>query len=142
MKNLYIILAEAHMGKSSLMRCLTGIYRSKKTWVKTNQGNMEIYVFTSSLQEKKCGIQEAINNINNTPVDDVFVAIRIDSTGGCPIGQDYYNAFTNLYNIKEVVILGTNQMNIPNNLITRIPNPRLNPPNDDARVVRNSWGWV
>jgi len=141
-KNLYIILGRANKGKSTLMRCLTGIYRSKSTLIRTNLRDIDMYIFTSSLQEKGWDIQTSVINIDNVPNNNVFIAIRIDSTRNCPIGQDYLDVLKLKYNIVEVVILGNEVMNISNNITTRISSPKQDPPNYEASLVRKQWGWV
>ena len=145
-KNLYLVFGTANKGKSSLIRCLTGIFRGKITKIKRINDEVLIKVFVSSAQERWVSIDELIDKINTIDVDNFLISIRIDEIRTkhgvvFPVGQKYYDELKKRYNILGVTIFGNEEMNIDNSLITRIVEPRKDSSNYDASIVRKAWGW-
>ncbi|WP_299117531.1 hypothetical protein [uncultured Winogradskyella sp.] len=146
-KNLYLVFGTANKGKSSLIRCLTGIFRGRTTKIKRINDEVLIKVFVSSAQEKWISIEELIEKIDSIDVEHYLISIRIDEIRNkygtvFPEGQKYYDELIKRYNILGVTIFGNEKMNIDDNLITRIENPRKDSPNYDASIVRKKWGWI
>lgn len=146
-KNLYLVFGTANQGKSSLIRCLTGVFRSKTTRVKRIGDEILIKVFVSSAQERWIGIDDLIEKIENAPEEYFLISIRIDAIQNkygdvFPKGQVYYDALVKKFKILGVVILGKEAMDIDDKSITRIDTPKKHPSNHDASIVRHFWNWV
>ncbi len=153
MPNIFIVIGNAHAGKSSLIRCLTGLGRKKdEPWrVATEQNpNMPIFVLISALQESENYAMtpaQFIEEVNEKEFENVLVPLRISSSGAFPDCYEYINAFHNAcWEIIQIVVLGEKfevdklPAGLPIPLI--INSSRENPANQNAANVRNKWGWI
>jgi len=146
MPKVWIIMGNAHVGKSSAIRALTGVYRSDYTDVQTVHGRLnDVFVQIRSLQEKDIPPQNFINAHNDDGY--ILLALRIGQVGVCPNGLNYIQAFAgNNWMINGVIVLGIN--NLPYNLPHGVPNPLFipnsvdTPANHVAHRIRRAWDWL
>jgi len=142
----WIIMGNRAVGKSTAIRALTGIYQSKKTDVKTLEDVLEcIFVHVRSLQEKKIQPSSFINDHNNNRY--VLLSLRVDKIGNFPKGLEYIQKFiNNNWDIRKIVVLGTN--NLPYTLPGELPAPIFItnsndiPANQVAHEIREDWNWL
>ncbi|MFD0963224.1 hypothetical protein [Pseudofulvibacter geojedonensis] len=145
-KKLYLVFGTANKGKSSLIRCLTGIFRGKSTRVQREDDEIGIEVLVSSAQEKWISIEDLIEIIEKSNDDYLLISIRIDSITNkhgdvFPEGDEYLKELKKRYDIIGAAIFGDIKYDIDEKLVARIKEPRKKAPNSDAAFVRKFWGW-
>ncbi len=166
MRRVFVILGESRSGKSATIRALTGAFRRGILQVATQDGNIDIFVQISALQEAKIrpdGFIDEVNRVEGEP--DILVALRPRSTNGgnFPDAMSYIaqfeqegwsivgivfldselNALTNaltdeLRDRYQHLFVVPNSRYIPANEIT----PRYIPANEIAHRIRGEWGWL
>ncbi|MBU3810671.1 MAG: hypothetical protein H9893_03325 [Candidatus Niameybacter stercoravium] len=157
--NLYIIMGETNMKKSSTIRCLTGIHNKNTFDIKHQNGNVKpTFVLASSLQEAKISESDFVVLVNGQKKyhTDICLCLRINpyrpqgSNTTFNSGADYIRYFMNLgWNIvevvdfqeaKNVITLG----NMPQGISTHtIYDTNTKTSNEIAKVIRdNYFKWV
>ena len=148
MPNIFIIMGDEKTKKSSTIRALTGIYQMRSYDVGTQNGEINVFIHPSSLQETDTSSQEFINK--HTTKENILVSLWIRDKRGrddyFPVGIEYIRNFIDAgWNISQIVGLGVD--NIPN-LSQNTPQPHyiLNsrnlPSNTIASQIREWWRWL
>jgi len=142
----WIIMGDSNTKKSATIRALTGAFRKNHYDISTTKGILRnVYIEIRSLQEAKIEPKEFISKHNNDKF--ILLSLWINSSNRYPDGIDYINEFIrNRWIIKEIVVLGRNQNNMPYKLPTNvsvryIPNTNI-PANKIAHEIRNWWNWL
>jgi hypothetical protein len=154
MPDVYILMGDHHIGKSSVIRALTGAsgHQTRDPWrVETTNGQiLEFFIQTRAPQEgKKQFPLDFTITIQNSRAPNILVSLWIN--GGQPKGLAYIKEFIKpgyAITIKEIVVLGA--ANLPYNLPQGVPQPRFipyrknqRPPiNRIASQIRQWWGWL
>lgn len=150
MKQISLVIGEGGTGKSSLIRCLTGVSKeSRRKVLLINAGIVDMYIWVRSIQEGRCYSPHALLNAIVAPSEANFhhylVALRLNPFNSCPGAQDYINVLQTQCTISNVVVLSENG----NPPTLALPNGQLNisfsqnyPANEIANQVRNTWGWL
>lgn len=153
--NVYIIMGEKNMRKSSTMRGLTGVYQQNVYDITHTNGNVrKTFVNVSSLQEADFTESEFVNFMNNNitkQYDDIFISLRINgfkhpkSDRNLNSGDDYIKYFKNVgWNVIEIVEFQDSNNIIPiGNTVTTLTiyNTGSMPANSVAKIVRKKFKW-
>lgn len=152
MVDIFIIMGGRNTKKSATIRALTGVFKRKnyKVAIETRQGNIDVinvFVQISSLQESRISPQDFINQIKQNGYLNVLVSLWISSSNGQPDGITYIQEFISVgWNIREIVVLGTNSLSdhLPTDAPAPnfIPNSRDLPANQVASQIRRLWQWL
>ncbi|MDD7793830.1 hypothetical protein [Clostridium sp. 'White wine YQ'] len=154
--NVYVILGEANMRKSSTMRCLSGIDRKNVYEIQHINGSIrDTFVRISSLQEADCTEFEFVTYVTKEVkkhYDDIFISLRIKgfihpkSKRPLNSAQDYINHFVSIgwtvikivdfQDSKNIVSLG----NITPTLTLIDTDKKTS--NYTASIVRNHFNWI
>jgi ABC-type cobalamin/Fe3+-siderophores transport system ATPase subunit len=141
-KNIYIIIGEGQSGKSSLIRALTGVFRSTMRTVQFINGEIiNLAIWTQSAQEATPLVTPTmlLERINNSRATNALIALRPGNA------TDYINLIAQQHNIVQVVFIGWAE------IVPQVPTPgtvniitqsRKRPVNANAAMVRNWWGWM
>lgn len=141
-KNIYIIIGEGQSGKSSLIRALTGVFRSTTRPVQfVTEEVIDLAIWTQSAQEANPLVspEMLLQRINNVRANNALIVLRPTNA------IDYINLITQQHNILEVVFIGWTE-NVPQfptpgnvNVITQSWD---RPVNANAAMVRRWWNWM
>ena len=153
--NVYIIIGEADVKKSSVIRCLTGLYREGIYKIKHSNGTIiDTFIKTSSLQELGLTEIEFVNKVTNHAKSkhiDVLISLRINSMvhpgskRHMNSAEDYINYFNKSgWDISKIVCF--QDVNNSLSLGSIIPTLTLRitknqPSNEIAAIVRNHFQW-
>lgn len=123
--NVYVVVGNSGIGKSTVLRGLTGLKRGPKT-VKittTDDTKLDVYVPTiSSLQEFEIPPEEIIEKTEELGVTIVLVALRYNEAMQHPNADAYIKAFKKAsWNIVEVAVLTKDPKKQPNNWTNSAP---------------------
>lgn len=154
--NVYVILGEANMKKSSTMRCLSGVDRKNVYKIQHTSGDIrDTFVRITSLQEGDCTESEFITYVTEKlkkPYDDIFISLRINglihpkSKRKLNRAEDYINYFKNIgWNIVRIIDFqdGNNIISIGNISTSQtLINTHKDPANYTASIVRNHFNWI
>lgn len=156
-KKLNVIIGHGRCGKSSLIRALTGIYRSGEIDIAINDdvtlnnlsaNNLRINttaVLTQSAQEggiSPIGLVDRINRFTNCT--HALVALRRNGHGNeRTLAIDYLNELSNHFIIENIVVM-SRELNIePFEFESSYLNLSLTRPiNANASIVRHWWRWL
>lgn len=153
--NLYIIMGETNMKKSSTIRCLTGIHNKNTFDIKHQNGNIKsTFVLAKSLQEAKISESDFVNLANNQEKyhTDICLCLRIRpcrcqrSNATFNSGADYIRFFMNLgWNIIEVVDFQESKKpislgNMPQGISTHtIYDTNIKTSNEISKIIRDNY---
>lgn len=149
MSDVWIIMGNTRTKKSATIRALTGAFKKGYYDIATNSGVIRMYVQISALQESKITPKNFISSHRNDK--HILLSLWIDQykykNKIYPNGGDYINEFIrNGWNIREIVVLGTNSLpyTLPNKApnLFYIPNSIKLPANEIAHEIRQRWGWL
>lgn len=149
MPNLFIIIGEHGTGKSSLIRCLTGVgQRSLIPQLQIGHVSRNLYVQIRSLQEARIDSATFIAEMGQLSPYDILLSLRVNSLGAYPDGVRYIEDFiqTPGWSVSRIVRLGQTPLNRP--LPAGVPAPMAmnpaghTPKNKVAADVRNAWNWI
>jgi GTPase SAR1 family protein len=149
----YIIVGKASVGKSSLVRALTGIRNAdKRLMAKPSAPNFTLWAKDSSLQEARINPQSFIAEVTFQNVDAALCTLwpRSCRSKGIvyPDAARYIRVFqTAGWNIQPVILLdngsSTFSVSFPGTVLSsRFSNVRTNPFNSFAALIRAHWGWI
>ena len=157
--NVYIILGEQNMRKSSTMRCLTGAFQQGIFEIEHCSGNIRrTFIKFASLQEagydeKKFEVlvnQKLVDKNEKKQFEDVFISLRINgftTKSGKKLndGYKYIIHFKSIgWNIIEIVDFQKKSNIIPLGNITptlTVTGTDTDPSNKTASTVRNQFKW-
>ena len=154
--NVYMILGEANMRKSSAMRCLSGVDRKNVYQIQHINGNIRsTFVRISSLQEADCTEIEFVTYVTKEVkkhYDDIFISLRINGfthpkyKRPLNSAKDYINHFISIgwniikivdfQDVKNIVSLG----NITPTLTVMDTDKKEC--NHTASIIRNHFNWI
>lgn len=153
--NVYIIIGEADMKKSSVIRCLTGISKEGIYKIKHSNGTIvDTFIKTSSLQESGLTEIEFVDKVTNhakSQYRDILISLRANSMvystskRHMNFAEDYINYFTGIgWNVFKIVYFQNTNKNV--SLGSVIPTLTLKitenqPSNEIAAMVRNHFQW-
>ena len=151
MKRIFFVMGEGSVGKSTLIRCLTGIRQASRRSIRIAPGvDVPMWVWMRSMQELN-----PIMNPNDV-LTDIFapgeasfeyylIPLRMRSLYGYPPAQDYIDLLGQRCTIMGAVALSADATFIPLTLpvpLITIPFSKNNPANANAATVRAGWGWI
>jgi hypothetical protein len=149
MKKVYLVLGEWHVGKSTLIRMLTGVTRQTRTKLRLTSGvDIDLYVWIRSMQEDNPVMtpEDLIQDLTSQDekgFEYYLIPIRTDSLNGIS-GQAYIDLLHAKCNIVGVILLSNggiaHHVKIPTPFI-HIANTKSLPPNHITSRVRRQWGW-
>ena len=152
MKNVYFILGEGGVGKSTLVRGLTGISQASRIPLrKTNGSDINLWAWVRSIQEDPAYMspQDLLHEITRpeeSPYEYYLIPLRITGINNCPDGQDYIDLLANHCTILGATVLirdfTPHQLIIPQIQPLDIFDSKNIPPNAIANNVCNVWGWL
>jgi len=152
MPDLYIIMGDRNVRKSSTIRALTGAYNKGVYKIAIKSGQViDVFVQISSLQESKISPEDFIKEVNSEKYKHVLLSLWISPGNEQKSGLDYINEFIKEkeWSIKEIVVLGMNESEKNNlGLPTNVPTPNFIqnsgslPANQIASQIRNWWCWL
>lgn len=148
----YIIIGEAEVGKSSLIRALTGIRNDDERLISLRGGpDFQLWAKDSSLQEASVEPRDFISEATGKMVDAVLCALwpksRRSKGVTYPDELGYLQAFHAAgWTIQPIVVLakGGNHptVRLPVGVTsTNFSNIRTSPFNSFSASVRLHWGW-
>ena len=162
-KKIYCIVGDENMGKSSLIRALTGVRIGEPTRITFKSTNLtrDFWVEMVSLQEehkeehkkekhKSLSIKEAIELIKDKTESYFIIPLRFGSSkNSFSSAEEYLQAFLDKdgWIIENIVILGEDTfsneaLKSKLNVITRIPQPFENTINKNASIIREAWNFL
>ncbi len=151
MKRIYFVIGEGSVGKSTLIRCLTGIRQASRPNVRVAPGtDVPMWVWMRSMQEL-----DPIMSPNDV-LTDMFapgeaafeyylIPLRLRPLYGYQGAQDYIDLLGLHCTILGAVVLSTDgalptlTLHVPQ---ISIPFSKGNPANVNASIVRAGWGWT
>ncbi len=172
MIQIWIIAGNRGVGKSSTIRCITGIRKKSIIRIKKNDGHyFHIYSFLRSIQEAQLGSPEnfqrpsdfcdllendfflgeaptppSIRMSNQLSVANYLVPLRIDPANNLPGYIEYIGEMLRRgFVIKSLISLNNvwdNALNRSGIDVGMISNSADISANERAAVVRKYWGWV
>lgn len=158
--NVYAILGEANMKKSSVIRCLSGIHPEGVYQIEhKNRSIRDTFAMVSSLQETRRGFTPAefeqyVTNKSKVKkhYDDIFICLRIKeyfnprSNRLLNKAEDYIKYFGSIgWNVIEIVDFqdAHNIISLGNITPTlTIMNTKQKTANNIASTVRNHFNWI
>jgi len=152
--DVYIIIGNPSVGKSSLVRALTGIRNADERLMARQVGNtFSLWAKDSSLQEASIDPAAFIADVAARNVDAALLTLwpRSRRSQGIVYPDDagYIRDFQNAgWQVQPVVILDRGQppapvVNLPNGVTsTNFSNLQAIPFNSFAATVRTHWNWV
>jgi len=156
MKNIYIILGEAHAGKSTLVRSLTGLRAEGAVKIQMNNkaaNSICVYAFMCAAQEEQKHNhtpENLFDFINDNEYKHFLIPLRYNGkiTNGehRPDAQQYIDLLNKNCNILGIALLSQTTIpliNIPTS-VTQIECPYSHDSavNFIANKVRNGWAWL
>lgn len=148
-KKIYVIIGDGRCGKSSLVRALTGVYRSATVEIglEDKKTNFWMRVLPQSAQEANLSPEKLLEKLEQHGGSTyALVVVRLHSYKGHGPALDYLNALDKVHTIEKIVYMGkdevvdklnfgTVQQNVINSSFSR-------PMNGNANMVRKFWGWL
>jgi hypothetical protein len=140
MVDVWAIIGDPHMHKTSSIRALTGVARIEQKWnIAYAHGNGLTYVHPPGLQEIRESAQALIQKVSVANVNYVIVALRYNQARGLPHATAYLTAFEGAgWNIAGHAVLRPGALlrggGVP------IPNAPNMPSNEIAAQLRQAWG--
>jgi hypothetical protein len=154
--NVYVILGEANMRKSSVMRCLSGAGVQNVYKIQHLNGSIrDTFVRFTSLQEANITESEFVTYVTQNVkkhYDDIFICLRVNglidnkSKRQLSPAEDYINYFKSIgWNIIEIVdFQDTNNIATLGNITPTLTliNTHKDTTNYTASLVRNQFKWI
>jgi hypothetical protein len=150
MKNVYLILGNGKLGKSTLVRHLTGIREASIVEIsRSNNVSISLWAWMRSAQEMPKSPMEIlalIDHQDKVSCTDILLPLRILPANNQPGYLEYVNAIVNAgHSIVQSIVLTdqasiSTQFQIINPFV--VPNTVHRPSNSVASQVRALWGWT
>ena len=146
MPDMYLIMGDRDVRKSSTIRALTGAPRKNVYEVATAEGNIDVFVQLSSLQESEIEPEEFIDEVGGYLHVLISLWIR-QRNEQLPDGLTYIRHFLDAgWNIRQVVVLGAEELPYELPLAVEnvhyIPDAENMPTNQIAHQIREWWQWL
>lgn len=118
-------MGHGRCGKSSLIRCLTGVSKASRTRLTlANQSIIDISVWVRSAQEVGRSPQQVLTLLRRTTSNFALMSLRLNPYNRQPNANAYLNLLRNHF---QVIVLNL---------------PVAQTANANASVTRRNWGWV
>jgi hypothetical protein len=143
MVDVWAVIGDPHMHKTSSIRALTGVRKRETHWniAYARQGNAYTYVHPAGLQEIKEPADKFIEKVRAAGVNYVIVALRYKAARGLPAATGYLAAFRGAgWNIAGYAVLGGGALLPFGGGGVPIPNARNMASNEIAGLLRGAWG--
>jgi hypothetical protein len=143
MVDVWAVIGDPHMHKTSSIRALTGVRQIEPHWkiAYARHGNASTYVHPPGLQEIGVSAQTFIQNVGAAGVNYVIVALRYNQARGLPAATGYLTAFQGAgWNIAGYTVLGLGVLLPFDGGGVPIPNAPNMPSNEIAAQLRGAWG--
>ena len=151
MKRIYFVIGEGGVGKSTLVRCLTGIRQAGRPNIRLASGiDISLWTYMRSMQEPIPPMNPAqlladITDPSEAAFEYYLIPLRITGINGCPDAQDYID-FLNPHCITMGAVVLSRDAIVPT---LRFAIPQLSiplshtiPANGNANTVRTAFGWM
>jgi hypothetical protein len=149
--SVYIIVGAGQTRKSSTIRALTGVGRTKVVSVRLAGGqDMNVLVRVQSLQEEGIEPERFVQFVQGVDphVENILLPLRVGNNH-LPNAGAYINTFLlHHWHIADVVVLGQQDLPLGLDQIQRdfgdplaVPNVEDLPVNEIAHSLRDRWGW-
>lgn len=125
-KTIYIVVGKVRCGKSSLIRCLTGVSRASTipiTLVSQLISNVSVWIRSS--QETGKSPTRVLRELRAMRGSIGLLSLRLDKYNGQPDANAYLTILRQHFNVIKYDII-----------------PPKIPPNERAANVRGRWGWL
>ena len=148
MPDIYVIMGDRDVKKSSTIRALTGAARETVFEVATEEGNIDVFIKLSSLQESGEEPEEFINEVTDGGYSHVLISLWIRQRNEqLPDGLTYIHRFLDAgWNIRQIVVLGAEELpyELPQAVenVHYIPDAENMPTNQIAHQIREWWRWL
>jgi hypothetical protein len=148
MANVFAVIGNARMRKTSSIRALTGVGKVSPRWnVAYTHGNASTYVQPPGLQETHIPPETFIQTVNGAGVECVIVALRYSEVGHggqiFPNAAAYLAAFQRAnWNISGHAVLGPGDPLPGGGVTIQITNPDDMASNAIAARLRQTWGII
>lgn len=141
MVDVWVVIGEANVHKTSSIRALTGAGRTESKWkIRYHDGDKLTYVHPSGLQEMKKAPEGFIEKVHEAAADRVVVALRNRPARGCPDAATYLSAFRNVgWNIVGQALLGFEVSSEGAGALVPVPDASSTPSNEIAAQLRRAW---
>lgn len=147
-KNIYIIIGNGGMGKSTTVRALTGTYRGGWKSIEFNVDGdnrhvEDFHIWSQSAQEGTY-VNPAQLLINIAEVQENHILLTLRANDSPDNANDYIAQIAAQHNIIGIVAMGQyeNILVPPGTLINVISDPWERPVNGNASRIRKWWGWL
>ena len=125
-KTIYVVVGNGRCGKSSLIRCLTGVARTMTTPViLINQLIIDISVWVRSAQEAGKSPAQVLRELRAMRGSIGLLSLRLNGYNRQPNANAYLQILRLHFNV----------------IIYTIPMPII-PSNANAAIARGQWGWL
>jgi len=151
MKRIYFIIGEGGVGKSTLIRCLTGIRQEGRPNLRLATGvDISLWAWMVSMQERVSPLSPNdvlayITSPQKAAIEYFLIPLRLSAMYGYQSAQDYIDLLSLHCIIMGAVVLSRSAA-VP---ILTLPVPQIDiplshtiPSNGNASIVRAGWGWL
>jgi hypothetical protein len=151
MKRIYFIIGEGGVGKSTLIRCLTGIRQAGRPNLRLATGiDVPLWAWMRSMQEmappmSPNDVLADITSPQEAAFEYYLIPLRLNAMYGYQSAQDYIDLLGLHCIIMGAAVLSANGV-VPT---LTVPVPQINiplshtiPANGNASTVRRGWGWM
>lgn len=144
--NVYLLMGDRNTRKSSTVRSLTGIGKSRVCNIELSNGKIiDIFTMIQALQEADVDPKSFFNLVNKENYSNVLVPLRIDKAKNCPNGSKYIELFlAKGWQVHTIFVLGRKDLpyRVDSKVVTKpIENP-IRPNSQNAKVIKKIWGWA
>lgn len=149
-KKLYVIIGDGRCGKSSLVRALTGVYRTASVEIgKLDKENSIIWtrVMPQSAQEAEIPPKDLVKELDkHSETPYALITIRLYEYKGFGPAIDYLDELSKHFDIERIVFMGRESdiatyqyKGVPFNVLC---SSYSRPVNTNASMVRAWWNWL
>lgn len=148
-KKIYVIIGTGRCGKSSLVRALTGVYRSASIEIGLDDKKSTFWarVMPQSAQEANLSPEKLLEKLDKDwGSTHAIVTLRLNNYNGQGPAIDYMNALVTKHSIEKIVFMGKDPVvdtfKFGKTQLNVIASSYSRPVNGNANMVRNWWGWL
>jgi ABC-type cobalamin/Fe3+-siderophores transport system ATPase subunit len=125
-KTIYVVVGKGRCGKSSVIRCLTGVARASTIPITlVNQTILDISVWVRSAQESGKSPNHVLQELNAMKSSIGLISLRQGTYNGQATANTYITVLRQQFKIIKYPITL----------------PRISP-NANAAIARGQWGWL
>lgn len=118
-KTVYVVMGKGRCGKSSLIRCLTGVAQASTIQLRlaNRRTDVSVSVWVRSAQEAGKSPAVVLRDLNAMNGKTGLISLRLGKYNGQPNGNAYLSTLSQNFNL---VIFNINPPRIPSNAIAAI----------------------